>query len=362
MSGNGIVWFCVCVRSQFGSIKRASPGHKLLLCACSVAVALGDNLRSAAEQVQTLPRVAQASFAVVLAKAGGFLYNMMSDWARQVAWMQASMMAQMGEIDITGEQEQEGEIDVTGTLQQRSSAGLTVVAEATLAAECLQAQLANAKDTFARVYMWSMQLEQHPGGDDLELRAARMLQEVNELLRQQAAQEPPPLPAAVVENLKVLQRHSQDVVLLTCMRWLDQRIFQGKGIPPQLLGRLEAAFGVAALQDDALWSRLGNSMHHILGVQGNGRRRRRARGRRMQIEAAEDDSPDEVMEAGDPVASSSAASSSAANSDLLAGTPARITIGELVRLVPAAGSIAIGEPVCLPGVPAHITAGWRLVL
>ena len=134
--------------------------------------------------------------------------------------------------------------------------------------------------------------------------------------------------------------------MLTCVRWLDQRMLQGKGTPPQLLGRLEAAVGNAALQDDSLWSRLGNSKKHLLGVQGNGRRRRR--GRRNQIEAAED----EVMEAGDPVASSSAASSSAANSDFPAGTPARITIGEPVRLpVPAAAA----------GVPARVTttSSWE---
>ena len=68
----------------------------------------------------------------------------------QVAWMQASMMAQMvwplpheyaGEEDADcAEQEGYRQIDIIGALARVSSAGLDVVAKATLAADCLRVQ------------------------------------------------------------------------------------------------------------------------------------------------------------------------------------------------------------------------------
>ena len=196
--------------------------------------------------------------------------------------------------------------------------------------------------------MWCTQLVHHAGRDDLELRAAWTLGDVDELLRQQAAQEAAPLPVAAMEHLRVLQRHCQDVVVLACSRWIDQVFLQCRGIIGPLLSRLEAAFGSAALQNDSLWSRLGNSKHQIFmfwmktGGHRHGRGKRKSR--RMQIEAAED----EVMEeAGDPVASSSAASSSAASSDLPAGAPARVTTtssSEDIHLFAAISDLPAGEP------------------
>ena len=171
---------------------------------------------------------------------------MMDDWTTQAAWhqwMHASILAQMGwplpqeyayEAEDADYVEQEGfqfrEIDITGELSRVSSEGLTEVEKATLAADCLRLQLATAKQTLEYVSD-TMQFFQHPGGDDLELRAARALQDVDELLRQQAAQEAPPLPAVAVEHLKLVQRHACDVAVLACSRFISQTNLAAQGLP-----------------------------------------------------------------------------------------------------------------------------------
>ena len=86
--------------------------------------------------------------------------------------------------------------------------------------------------------------------------STRSLMDVDELIRRQTDQEDPPLPTAAVKKLKLLQRACQDIVVLACSRFIiPQSIMKWQGIPPQLLDRLEAVFGQAALQDDCLWSR-----------------------------------------------------------------------------------------------------------
>jgi hypothetical protein len=125
----------------------------------------------------------------------------------------------------------------------------------------------------------------------LELRAARALKEVDELLRQQTAQEAPALPPAAVEQLKLLQRHAQDVVVLVHSRYIDQKILQCKGIPTELLLCLEATFGTGFIHDVSLWSRLGNSKYHIFtrGLRfGDRKHRRRGNGERRAAAAAAD--------------------------------------------------------------------------
>jgi len=190
-----------------------------------------------------------------------------------------------------------------------STEGLSTVAKATQAADCLRAQLAMVKDTLEYVSdTVQMQFFQNSESDDLELRTARAQLEVDKLLHHQAAKDAPPLPAAAMEDLKLLQRHCQDVALLACSRFLSLTVLQSKGIQTELLARLEAAFGQAALQDDFLWGRLGNSKYHVFtpGLRF---------GMRNQTDATEDEASTETE---DP-ASSSAASSS---TNLPAGTTA----------------------------------------
>ena len=246
-------------------------------------------------------------------------------WATQVAWMQASMKAQDADYAERSDAGTDGqEIDITGKLTRVSSTGLSQVEKATLKADCLRAQLANVKHTLEHVsdmmdMVETFQFFPYPGGDDLELRAARAFMEVRELLRQQAAQEAPPLPAAAVEDLKLLQLHTADVALLLCSRFISQRILKIKGIAPELLARLIAAFGKEAIDDDDIWARLGNSKYqlHTRGERFNEPRTRRPRGRgprKSRRAAAWAAAAENETEAGDPVASSSAAGSLAASS------------------------------------------------
>ena len=225
----------------------------------------------------------------------------MMNWAMQLAWqMQASLEAQMGwheeedadwgyaASDIT-------DINITGELARRSSEGLAVVENASVAADCLRSQLSNVKQTLEDVSETMRKVEnfemfQYIGCDDFEIRAASAMQEVHELLREQAAKEAPPLPKAAVRHLKKLQVHCQDVALLLCSRFLNQTLLRNKGVSPELLARLEAAFGHAALQDDDIWSRLGNAKYHVFTEDMHwGRRRHRGgRGTRLSDLAEED--------------------------------------------------------------------------
>jgi len=239
--------------------------------------------------------------------------------ADAAAWMQASMMAQVGETQYA--EHHEAQIDITSELARLASAGILLVDKATLKAACLRTQLANVKHILEYVSN-TVDLVDHPGADDLERRAGQALRQVDELVRQQNAQEAPPLPQAAMRDMKRLQRHLQDIVLLACSRGINQWILQSKGIPPQLLCRLEAAFGQVTLQDDDLWSRLGNSKFHVWteGVRFGKRKQRHGRGGRKSRRIHSDASQDETStEAGESVTGFSAAGSS---SDLPAGAAA----------------------------------------
>jgi hypothetical protein len=174
------------------------------------------------------------------------------------------------------------EIDIAAELQRVASEGVAIVA----GAECLQVQLAHTSNTLA--FMPTV----HWPGDGLELRAALALHEVDELLlRQQTAQEAPALPPAAVEQLKLLQRHAQDVVVLVHCRYINQNILQCKSIPTELLLCLEATYGTGLNHDASLWSRLGNSKYHIFthGLRfGDRKHRRRGSGQRRAAAAAAD--------------------------------------------------------------------------
>jgi hypothetical protein len=127
-----------------------------------------------------------------------------------------------------------------------------------------------------------------PDSYDLELDAARALCQIDELLRQQTMQEASPLPPTAVAKLYILQRVAQDVAVLANSRFIDPQILQRQGIPPELLLHLEASFGTTVLNNDALWSRIGNSKYHIFtrGVRFGERKHRRGRGGRRPVEAA----------------------------------------------------------------------------
>jgi len=186
------------------------------------------------------------------------------------------------------------EIDIAIELDRLSSEGLRFVEAPTLQAGDLPAQLANVHHTLryvSTVAQWPLILHD----DMLEWRAALALLDVDELLRQQAEEEVPPLPTAAVQDLKQLQQRYQDIAVLACSRGIDQSLLQGKGIPEVLLARLQAAFG-HALQDDGLWSRLGNAKYHIFtqGARFGERKHRHGRGgrksRRREAEAEGNDS------------------------------------------------------------------------
>ena len=133
-----------------------------------------------------------------------------------MTWMQAAMQA-----DYTGHEAlqaytgQEIDIDIAAELLHIADEGLAVVANAVHLADCLllRVQLGDISDTFADIKTTPADYHQHPRGDYLELRAANALKQVDELLRQQTALEAPPLPPAAIAELKLLQRHAQDVAV-----------------------------------------------------------------------------------------------------------------------------------------------------
>ena len=247
-----------------------------------------------------------------------------------MTWMQAAMQA-----DYTGHEAlqaytgQEIDIDIAAELLHIADEGLAVVANAVHLADCLllRVQLADISDTFADIKTTPADYHQHPRGDYLELRAANALKQVDELLRQQTALEAPPLPPAAIAELKVLQRHAQDVAVLLCSRFIDQRILHTRHIPPELLSRLNTSFSATSLTDHTLRSRLGNSKTKMFqpGVSHKrtpGERRKAKRhNERNRAEAADLDDHASPTEARNPAASSSAASSSAASPDFAAGGP-----------------------------------------
>ena len=212
--------------------------------------------------------------------------------AQQAAWMQALRAAMQADFeeawqpyepyDYTDYTEQDGpqfedeedddvtghdgsqDIDIAAVLLCTADEGLSVVANTIRLAECLQVPLADISDTFTDIKNTPADHHQHSRGDDLELRAANALKQVDELLilRQQTGLEAPPLPLGplgALAELKAVQRHAQDVAVLLCSRFLDQKILRTRHITPMLLHRLNTAFTATSLTDYSLRSRLGNS-------------------------------------------------------------------------------------------------------
>ena len=221
---------------------------------------------------------------VWLSPRASFPYSTLVHCLMLAAWSSTVLLlGAAGLIMMTDLQAYDYEIDIAAELQRVASEGVAAIVAG---AECLQVQLAYTSNTFM-AFMTTV----HWPGDGLELRAAHALNEVDELLRQQTAQEAPALPPAAVEQLKLLQRHAQDVVVLVHSRYIDQKILQCKGIPTELLLCLEATFGTGFIHDVSLWSRLGNSKYHIFtrGLRfGDRKHRRRGNGERRAAAAAAD--------------------------------------------------------------------------
>jgi hypothetical protein len=307
----------------------------------------------------------------------GEVYEYARTQAMQIAWMQGRCEAMTDDMswphafNVEGEvpdenKRQDGflDIDIAAELLRLASWGLSSVQKATCLAECLQLQLASVSHTLTYLMNMPAHYHQHPGWDDLELRAARALIEVDTLLRNQTVRTAPPLPPAAVDELKLLQRHAQDIAMMACSRFINQATLQSKGIPTELLSRLQAAFTYSEIQDDNLWSRLGNSKFHVFTQcrQFGERKHRHGRGGRKSRRNPGGAVDDEAStEARDPAASSSAANSSAASSDVVAGGgPAAVVSLSLADLaqppVPslAASSWEVWEKAgLLPTPPTH---------
>ena len=221
---------------------------------------------------------------VWLSPRASFPYSTLVHCLMLAAWSSTVLLlGAAGLIMMTGWQAYDYEIDIAAELQRVASEGVAAIVAG---AECLQVQLAYTSNTFM-AFMTTV----HWPGDGLELRAAHALNEVDELLRQQTAQEAPALPPAAVEQLKLLQRHVQDVVVLVHCRYINQNILQCKSIPTELLLCLEATYGTGLNHDASLWSRLGNSKYHIFthGLRfGDRKHRRRGSGQRRAAAAAAD--------------------------------------------------------------------------
>ena len=224
----------------------------------------------------------------------GEVYEYARTQAMQIAWMQGRCEAMTddmswphafnveGEVNENAGQDGFLDIDIAAELLRLASWGLSSVQKATCLAECLQWQLASVSHTLTYLMNMPAHYHQHPGWDDLELRAARALIEVDTLLRNQTVRTAPPLPPAAVDELKLLQRHAQDIAMMACSRFINQATLQSRRIPTELLSRLQAVFTYTEIQNDDLWARLGNSKYHVFtqGSRFGERKHRHGRGGR----------------------------------------------------------------------------------
>ena len=224
----------------------------------------------------------------------GEVYEYARTQAMQIAWMQGRCEAMTddmswphafnveGEVNENAGQDGFLDIDIAAELLRLASWGLSSVQKATCLAECLQWQLASVSHTLTYLMNMPAHYHQHPGWDDLELRAARALIEVDTLLRNQTVRTAPPLPPAAVDELKLLQRHAQDIAMMACSRFINQATLQSRRIPRELLSRLQAVFTYTEIQNDDLWARLGNSKYHVFtqGSRFGERKHRHGRGGR----------------------------------------------------------------------------------
>ena len=199
-----------------------------------------------------------------------------SNWAMEIAEQQQETEQ--------WEESKQPEIDIAEELVDTASHGLTLLGNAT---DDLQVRLMHVRETLELVIKSTPAFHHRPGADDfsLEKRAAVSLGCIDKLLKQLTAMEAPPLPPEAITEVRTLQRHMQDAAVLLCSRFIDQRLLQNKGMSHALISRLEAAFTTDGLQDDLLWSRLGDSKSHLFRQDFIGRKDRRKQRRRSRTHA-----------------------------------------------------------------------------
>jgi hypothetical protein len=199
-----------------------------------------------------------------------------SNWAMEIAEQQL-------ESD-EWEESKQPEIDIFAELVDLASDGLSLLGMQT---DDLQMRLMHLRECLQLVIKSTAAFHHRPGDDhhSLEKRAAASLLCIDKLLKQLTATEAPPLLPKAIMDLRRLQRHMQDAAVLLCSRFIDQRPLQNRGMSHELISRLEAAFTTEGLQDDLLWSRLGDSKSHLFRRGFIGRKDRRKHRRRGRIHA-----------------------------------------------------------------------------
>ena len=172
----------------------------------------------------------------------------MSFWEPQL-WSADGVQWTWNSVDVVSDSFRS--VDITSELSYTATEALGILK--VLDCRWLQWQLAKVVLFVQHVvevmnYMW-----QQSGGDDLERCAVAAWLAIDAAIWQKA----PPLPApAIVEHLKALSIQCMDIVVLLRSRFLCETVLQTKGIHPELLRRLDAAFGQVNLQDVYIWSRL----------------------------------------------------------------------------------------------------------
>ena len=73
----------------------------------------------------------------------------------------------------------------------------------------------------------------------------------------------PPLPLEAVKELKSTLRHAQDIAVLACSRFIDERLMHTSRIPTALGHRFQLAFAPRDMECDQLYARLGNAYHKL---------------------------------------------------------------------------------------------------
>ena len=184
-------------------------------------------------------------------------------------------MQEGSDVDLQDEVYQCAAIDIDGELVKRACEAAAMVARAMQMAEFEQLELASLHHTLKYI----VEYMQHSPDDNLELFAARALNEVEDLLRQQAMQALSPLPLEAVKELKSTLRHAQDIAVLACSRFIDQRLMHTSRIPTALGYRFQLAFAPRDMEVDQLYARLGNAYHKLFNQEREKKTNKKRHGR-----------------------------------------------------------------------------------
>ena len=181
------------------------------------------------------------------------------------------------DLDVIAEDEDEDdegvftEVDIPRELDRVATDALAVIVNIIRKKEIWRKPLLSVINTF------STHLEKATliSDQDLMVQLASALTTVDAMVKGQKDD-------AVLSLMKELQRHAQDATVLACSKFIDHNVLFKKGVPKELLDRLELAFIRGALDNDDLWSRLGNSKYHLFtpGRKFGERKHRHGRGGR----------------------------------------------------------------------------------